>query len=78
MLKFDNRKLTRTFELKGQNSVTFIQNPRTGFWTFKFEKGGLPVHLDGARFTEFDVAFDTLNQYLKTREKFKQEIGREL
>lgn len=78
MRVYDNyEEAVRTFQLPGQNKVHFTREPRYGHWTVHFDKGGIPFSLSGQHTSYIDL-YNKVNQYLKTREKFRCEIGEEI
>jgi hypothetical protein len=73
----DDYNLIRQFKLPGSQKITFKRDPQMSLWSVSFDKGGVPEVLKG-RFTTFEYAYSVANNYLKSRDNFKCEIGEEL
>jgi len=62
-----------TQELENGNKLHFKSDPRFGFWTVNFDKGGIPDELSGSYLSlqELQGKVDT---YLASREKNKTKV----
>lgn len=51
---------------EGKNNLHAVQDPTTGLWNFKYERGGLPPNLKN-KFTSFRAAYIQAESYFKTK-----------
>jgi hypothetical protein len=63
----DSTGLVDTRLFQGGNNLHAVRDGRTNFWSFRYEKGGLPPALKGKSFTKFDNAYNYAKQYLDKR-----------
>jgi hypothetical protein len=77
-MKYDDElNLVRQFSLPGKQKLTFKRDPQFSLWRVSFDKGGIPDKLSGT-YTTFEYAYTAAQNYLKSRDKFKCEIGEEI
>lgn len=57
-----------TIELDNGNKVHFKKDPRYGYWSVNFDKGGIPKELEG-QYTSLPFLKERVEHYLSIREK---------
>lgn len=58
--------LQRTVDLDNGNKVHYKKDPRFGFWTVNFDKGGIPEVLKG-QYTQVQYAEKAVEAYFAKR-----------
>ena len=73
----DHQDSMRTVELKTGNKLNLKRSDPYGFWTIHYEKGQVPVELQG-QFTSDDEAMKAVNVYLSKKQPTQEADSKKI